>query len=319
MRSIFSVTTITLIATIAIVGSAIAMAAADPTDKSLEALPPSWTAGGAASVEKLHSKRAAKLRATSEDEAQFSSAPSKTRRHTWGVLASIPELARIDYRYAVSPYLAFTAGLSAPMPVEVDISMPSDLIKADAQKGIAVAYPAFDIKFKIDWGPHFYTGAVWHPFGGTWYSSAGLGVRSIRIQGQAVSPIRICSLAEAAKEPPCGDDSAAITTRTQLSLKADVKLLSYTARAATGWLLPITPAWTVLAEAGIFAPFRTKENTKIVAELVDSQGNAEELSGALAELRGKSEEDVKAKTKAELLKYTNKMLPVLGVGLGYRF
>lgn len=316
MRFLYSIATFFLLA---VIGSTGAAAANKPTDDSLEALPPNWTSGGGASVQKLHSKKAADLHASGGREAQFSSTASKSRRQTLGVLGSLPELARMDYRYAVSPFWAFTAGVSAPMPVEVDISMPSDVIKADAKKGLAVAYPAFDIKFKIDWGPHFYTGAVWHPFGGVWYSSAGLGVRSIRIQGHAATPLRICSITEAAKDPPCGNDSAAIQTRTQLSLKADIKLLSYTARAATGWLFPITPAWVILAEAGIFAPFNTKENTKILAELLDSDGTAEEVSGALGELRAKSEDDVKAKTKTELSKYTNKMLPVLGVGLGYRF
>jgi hypothetical protein len=316
MRSIYYFATIGLLA---ISASAGASAASKASDESLEALPPNWTSGGGASVQKLHSKKAADLHSSRGNEAQFSSTASKSRRHTLGVLGSVPELTRMDYRYAVSPFWAFTLGVSAPMPVEVDISMPTDVIKADAKKGLAVAYPAFDIKFKIDWGPHFYAGAVWHPFGGTWYSSAGLGVRSIRIQGHAATPLRICSISEAVKEPPCGNDSAAIQTRTRLSLKADIKLLSYTARAATGWVLPITPAWVILAEAGVFVPFNTKENTKILAELVDSDGNAEEVSGALGELRTKSEEDVKAKTKSELSKYTNKMLPVLGVGLGFRF
>lgn len=286
---------------------------------TLKPLPPSWTSGGGATVEKLHSKNAQKKHAAPEGEAEFSSTSLKAQRHILGAFGSLPELARLDYRYSVSPFFALTLGASAPMPIEVDIAMPSDLIKADPAKGLAVAYPAFDIKFKIDWGPHVYLGTVWHPFGGTWYSSAGLGVRSIRIKGHAVSPIRVCSLVEAAKEPPCGNDAAAIQTRSQLSIKSDVKLLSYTMRAATGWLLPISPSWILLAEAGLFAPLSTKENTKILAELIAPDGNSEDLSGALGELRTKSEVDLKAKAKSELSKYTNQILPVVGVGLAYRF
>jgi hypothetical protein len=287
--------------------------------ETMAPLPPNWTSGSGSTVEKLHSKRAQKLHEQFANEAEFSSTSVKSHRHTLGAFGSIPELARLDYRYSLSPFWGLTVGASAPMPVQIDIDMPSDVIKADASIGLAVAHPAFNIKFDIDWGPHVYAGAIWHPFGGTWYSSAAVGVRSIRILGHAASPLRICSLVEAAKEPPCGNDAAAIQTRNSISLTADIKLLSYTVRAATGWLLPLTPAWVLLAEAGLFAPLSTKENTKVLSELVSPDGNSEDLFGALAELRSKSEVDLTAKAKSELTTYTKKTLPVLGVGLAYRF
>jgi hypothetical protein len=293
---------------------------ADPLlAESLAPLPPNWSSGGGATVEKLHSARAQKKMASPENESEFSSDKVKSNRHMVGAFAALPELARLDYRYSLSPFLTLTLGAAGPMPVEVDVAMPSDVIKADTQKGLAVAYPSFDIKFKIDWGPHVYAGAVWHPFGGNWYSSAALGVRSIRIRGSAVSPLRICSIAEAAKEPPCADDTAAIQTRSQLSLKTDITLLSYTARAATGWTFSLSPAWTIMIEAGLFVPLKTSNKTKVKAELISPDGDPAELSGALADLRAKSETDVAAKAKTELGKYTQRALPVLGLGLGYRF
>ena len=252
-------------------------------------------------------------------EAEFQPAVSKSRRHTFSLFASTPELVRMDYRYSFSAHLALTIGASFPVPIAVEVAMPSDVIKADKTKSIAVAYPAFNINFKVDWGPHVHTGLIWHPFGGSWYNSFAAGVRSVRIKGKAASQLRVCSIAEAVKEPPCGNDAAAIQTRNSIALDADITLVSTVARVVTGWVYDVTPAWAINLELGAFAPLNTKQTSKITASIIAPDGTQEDVSGALSELRAKSEVDVADKAKTELGKITNRPIPVLGIGVGYRF
>jgi hypothetical protein len=302
-----------------------------------DGLPPNWKAGGKTregyyyeenNKRNTRNKRRQKPTqdspntgesAAEKPEAQFEPTPQKTRRSTFSLYASSPEIVRFDYNYSFSAKLAFTFALSAPFPIDVEVSMPSDVIKADRSQTIAVAYPAFDMNFKVDWGPYLHTGVTWHPFGGHWYTSVAGGVRSIKITGDAASPLRICTVAEAAKEPPCGNDGAAIQTRNTIAISANIRLISTFARLATGWIYNLGPAWAVNAELGIFAPVTTSQSSDIKAAIVAPDGTPESLSGALSELRAKSEIDLAAKAEAELKRATKAPLPVLALGVGYRF
>lgn len=297
-------------------------------------LPPNWKAGGKTREGYYHEENNKKNRRREKNkdgsrepqdtsksgaEAQFEPAPKKVMRSTFAFYASSPEIVRIDYNYSFSPKLAFTLAISGPVPIDVEVSMPSDIIKADRSQTIAVAYPAFDMNFKVDWGPYLHTGFNWHPLGGNWYTSFAGGVRSIKIVGEAASPLRICTVAEAAKEPPCGNDAQAIQTRNTIAINADIRLISTFARVATGWIYSLSPAWAVNAELGVFAPIKSSEESEIKAAIVDRDGTTGSLSGALAELREKSEDDLAAKTESELRRATKSPLPVLAVGVGYRF
>jgi hypothetical protein len=298
-------------------------------------LPPNWKSGGDSREGYYHEenkkriKRQRRRPAESEaqssakdskaSEAEFEPAPTKPRRSTFAVYASFPEIARLDYRFSVSPHVAFAIGLGVPVPIDVEVSMPSDIIKADQSKSIAVAYPAFDINLKVAWGPHAHAGVIWHPLGGVWYASLAGGLRTLKIAGSTSAPLRICSIAEAAKEPPCGNDSAAIQTRNVIALNTDIKMQSTYARVATGWIYNLGPAWALTAEVGAFVPLSTKEDSSVTASIVAPDGTPEELSGALGELRSKSEKDLDQKAKEELGRFTKAPLPVLALGIGFRF
>jgi len=311
-------------------------------------LPPNWKAGGKATEGYLHesNNRKNKKRKKNKNndtapapeyqqdkgsgegsgkksdtgaEAEFQPVVTKSRRHTFSLFGSTPELVRMDYRYSFSSHLALTIGASFPVPIDVEVAMPSDVIRADKTKSIAVAYPAFNINFKVDWGPHIHTGLIWHPFGGSWYNSFAAGVRSVRIKGKAASQLRVCSIAEAVKEPPCGNDAAAIKTRNSIALDADITLVSTVARVVTGWVYDVNAAWAINLELGAFAPLNTKQTSKVAASIIAPDGTQEDVDGALGELRAKSEVDVIDKAKTELGKVTNRPIPVLGIGVGYRF
>jgi len=131
--------------------------------------------------------------------------------------------------------------------------------------------------------------------------------------------LRICTVAEAAKEPPCGNDNAAITTRNKIAINADIKLLTTYARLTTGWIYNIAPAWAMNAEFGLFAPVNTAESSDVSASIVAPDGTPEDLSGAIGELRAKSEDDLADKAESELRRATKSPLPVLALGISYRF
>jgi hypothetical protein len=284
-------------------------------------LPPSWKAGGKAKKDFFY-RRNPPQKTPVVDEAEFEPEPSPTlkpRRHAVSLWASLPEFARLEYRYSLSPKLAFFLGASGPMPINVNVSMPSDVITTDRAKTLAVAYPAFDITFKIAWGPHIMSGLAWHPLGGRWYTTWAAGVRSITIVGNAASPLRVCSIKEARKEPPCGNDSAAIQTRNTIALETKASILSFAGRFATGWVFSIAPQFAIMAELGVFAPLSTKESIDVEASILSPDGTPEEVSGALSDLREKSQKDLATKASSELGKVINKMLPVAGIGMAYRF
>lgn len=286
-------------------------------------LPPSWKAGGQAKKGYYYKNRSGQGKLIL-DEAKFEPEPEEVvkknvRRHNIGLWGALPELTRLEYRYSLSSHWALFLGASGPMPIDVNVSMPSDVITSDRSKTLAVAYPAFDINFKVDWGPHVYTGVVWHPFGGGWYTSWAAGIRSVNIEGNTTSPLRVCSINEARKEPPCGNDAAAIQTRNRIALNADVNILSVAGRIATGWMYSLSPKLALMLEVGVFAPLATREKTDITASIVAPDGTPEDLSGALADLRAKSQSDLADKAAKELANVTNKPLPVAGIGMGYRF
>lgn len=297
-------------------------------------LPPNWKAGGKSREGYFHeenkkrNKRIKRKMERPEDseeteaaasEAQFEPFKLKSKRHAIALYGSSPELIRFDYLYSFSPHIAFILGLSGPLPIDVEVSMPSDIIKSDRSNTLAVAYPAFDINLKVDWGPYAHTGIVWHPLGGTWYTSFAAGVRSIKIKGSAATPLRVCTIAEAAKEPPCGNDQAAIQTRNIIALQTDISTLTTFARFTTGWIFNLSPSWAINAELGVFTPVRTVESSKFKASIVAPNGTTEYPPDALNELRAKSEIDLAGKTDAELSKATKAPLPVLALGLGFRF
>lgn len=286
-------------------------------------LPPSWKAGGQAKKDYYYRRKSGQGKPI-VDEANFEPEPEeerkkKIRRHALGVWGALPELARLEYRYSISSKIAFYLGVSGPMPIDVNVSMPSDVITSDRSKTLAVAYPAFDIKFKVDWGPHIFSGVAWHPFGGSWYTTWSAGYRSVVIKGETSAPLRVCSINEARKEPPCGNDAAALQTRNKIALNADVRIQSIAGRVATGWIYSFSPKIAILAEIGIFAPVTSKESTDISASILAPDGTPEELSGALADMRSKSQTDLADKAADELANVINKPLPVAGIGLGYRF
>ncbi len=236
-----------------------------------------------------------------------------------GLSGSLPELLKLDLIYRLNPSVRLGLSASPGWPFDVTVEMPSDVIRSDKTNTLAAAYTAFDANFKATWGPHVSANAFWHPLGGSWFVMGGGGYRELRLKGSAASQLRICTVAEAIKEPPCGNDQASIQTRNRLEVSANLTLTSWMLAGATGWVWRPWSTWEISMALGATKAVSTRPKIDVNAEIVAPDGTPQEVSGSLLELKSKSEQDVAAKAQSELRKFTDMTLPVASIGLGYIF
>ncbi len=279
-------------------------------------LPPNWRSGGS-------SKEVLQPRYSMEEapERKRASKKAKDAAGDWsvGMTAGVPELLRFDLRKSFNPNFDLLLSIGPAWPFDITVEMPSDVIKSDKSNTLAAAYTSFDAKFKANWGPHLQLGGSWFPFGGSWLLFGAGGYREFSIKGEAQSQIRVCTIAEAAKEPPCGNDQAAIQTRNSLQVKTKARVQSMTCTLATGWLWNAGESWEVLLLGGATKAIKNSYQVDVEAAIVDPDGVPQELDAALLELKSKSEQDVKTKATTELERLQETLLPVLSIGLAYRF
>jgi hypothetical protein len=141
----------------------------------------------------------------------------------------------------------------------------------------------------------------------------------MRLVGDAKSPILVCSLIEAAKEPPCSDPAARIETQTELALDADVTTTAMLVRAGLGWFWHVGDFGYIMFNAGASKPTSIKRNVKVEANMVTPAGTDAEVSGALAQVKAEREADLESKAVREMRPVEEKLLPILGLAAGVRF
>ncbi len=294
----------------------IALAASHTTGQGL---PPHWQAGGKAKLKLMprHAIEESKGQEQSGHQSKIRSGIDKN--FSVGVALSTPELLRLDAKYQPSEYLSLRLSAGPGWPFKITVEMPSDVIQADKTKTLAAAYPAFNADFDATWGPHILATANVHPFAGAWFISFGGGFRQLTLKGAAESPLRICAVSEAAKEPPCANDQASLQTRNSLRVEAKAVLTSTLLQAGTGWQWQPGDSWEILLAGGMVRPLKTTPRISANAEIVAPDGAPQEVSGSLAELKTKSETDLADKAEKELRNFADMTLPVLTLGLNYRF
>lgn len=273
-----------------------------------QGLPPHWQAGGQA-----------KLKYMAPNESEKKQPHKRYKKFSLGAALSTPELLRFDAKYQPSEYLSFRLTAGPGWPFKVTVEMPSDVIQADKSNTLAAAYPAFNAEFEATWGPHVLATANIHPFAGAWFLSFGGGFRQLTIKGSAESPLRVCTIAEAAKEPPCANDKTSLETRNRLRIEAKAVLTSTLLQAGTGWQWQPGDSWDILLAGGIVRPIKTTPRISANAEIVAPDGTPQEVSGSLSELKTKSERDLADKAEHELRNFADMTLPVVTFGIGYRF
>lgn len=282
-------------------------------------LPPNWDAGGKAKTKMLPRRSMETGTSSLEAPPPVQDTPEIKRRWSVSLNAGSPDLLRLDLRYQFFDALHVGGSVSPGWPFDITVEMPSDVIKADKTNTLAVAYTAFDASFKATWGPQLSAYSLWHPFYGSWFLVGGIGYRQLGLSGSASSQLRVCTVAEAAKEPPCANDQTAIQTRNRLEVEAKVTMDSTMILGGTGWLWKPGDRWEILLSLGVTRALKTKTKISVNASIVDPDGTPQEVSGALADLKAKSERDVADKAEKELGTFATMNLPLALLGVGYRF
>lgn len=293
-------------------------ARSDAFDLADQGLPPAWQSGGESQG------------STSESgdilgEGRRTPPPSRRQPRPWylprfavGIGTNIPELIPIEGYAFFGRYFALRAFYTPPLPIPIRVNMPSDVI-AVTDKTLAVANPAFTINGKATYGEHYGLEALVFPFGGSFFLGLGASHRHMRVVADAKSPILVCSVIEAAKDPPCGDPTAAIETRTDLTAHADATTDALLLRGSVGWFWHVGAAGYFMFNMGIAHPTRIERSASVDVGLATPEDPNPQITGALAELRNERQADLNNQAAAALSPVDTKVLPILGVGAGVRF
>jgi len=291
-------------------------------------LPPSWEMGGEAQLGKGDYSEGSDVESTSDYEVgydEYGAYKKAKKRRRWyepqvyvGAGLNLPELMTFETWFAFGKYFALRAFYTPLIPLNIRVEMPTDVMSA--KKGLAVVNPDFTIKLRLDYGPHYGLETIAFPFGNSFFISAGASYRKMRLVGRAKSPFYICSVIEAAKEPPCGNEDARIQTSTELELEVDAVSTAILYRGSFGWLWHVGASGYLAFDAGLTKPTGIKRSVDVTAN-VDSPGteNDDDYVGALAAVKEERQNDMEDKALTEMRPTEEKALPIIGLSVGYHF
>lgn len=276
--------------------------------KGRRRLPPAWDKGGGGIYED-----AARVRANARRKPR----PWYKPRFAVGMGFGFPDIIPLEAYAIFGKYFALRAFYTPPLPFNIRVEMPADIIQV--KNDVAIANPDFTVRFDALYGPLYGWDAMVFPFGGSFFLSAGASFRRLELEGEAQSPVRACSLAEAAKEPPCGRKDASIRTRTQLRIEADAVTTSLLGRARLGGLWHVGDSGYFAMAAGLAVPTRTHRDVEVRTGLKLPGDESPEIRGALLKLKKDREKELEKKAKKEMRPADERSVPMLSVGAGIRF
>lgn len=230
---------------------------------------------------------------------------------------NVPELVPFEGYLFFGRYVSLRAFCTPPLPFNIRIEMPADVISTS--RGVGVANPDFTIRLKATYGAHYGLEMLTFPFGGSFFVAAGVAHRRMRLVGDAKSPILVCSLIEAAKDPPCGDPGARIETQTEIELRADVETTALLSRFGIGGYWHVGSVGYFMTNLGATRPISIKRRVNVEANLETPAGTDDEVSGALAQVKTEKEADLEDKAVGEMRPVDEKTLPIFGIAAGVRF
>jgi hypothetical protein len=232
-----------------------------------------------------------------------------------GAGLNIPELFPLEVWGLFGKYVGLRAFYGPEVPTKIRVEMPADVISS--KKGVGVANPDFNINLKSRYGPLYGIEFFTFPFGGSYFIGAGYSYRAMELTGDAASTILVCSLAEAAKEPPCPDPAARLQTATELTIGARVRSSASLARFVTGWHWHISRYSYFALTLGATKPLSVKQSANVTTGIKSPSAN-DDIEGALAEIKAERETDLKQKALQELRPLQEKLLPIAGIAVGVR-
>ncbi len=235
---------------------------------------------------------------------------------TLGTGLNFPEIIPIEATLLFGDHWGLRFFWSPPLPFKARVDMPSDVIST--KKGLGVANPEFTINLDARYGPQMGFETMVFPGGGSFYMAGGLSTRSMTLAGVAQSRVLVCSLIEAAKDPPCGNPDARLETQTELKIKAEVSSTATLARAAVGSFWHIGEVGYLNFMLGFTSPLGVKRSSNVVATLETPALADSEITGALAEIKKEKEVDLEKKALRELRPVDERILPLIGLTMGVR-
>lgn len=212
----------------------------------------------------------------------------------------------------------FDLEVGLPIPIDITVDMDGDNISA-TQSGAKLGYPPITGNFDALWGPHVRGNVVRHLGSGPGQGPlvlAGLGWRRIFIEGQASSPLQICS----SEDPrPCHEQERKITTHTTISADASYEVRSLLGHLGVGWEWTFAPGILCLQVlAGYTWPL---QNYRTIATSVratsDGSVGDEADQEALGELQSRAESGASHAIEKAFRPYEVLGLPLLTVGVHF--
>ncbi len=237
-------------------------------------------------------------------------------RFAVGAGLNVPELIPFEAYMLFGKYFAIRGFYTPILPFNVRIEMPADVIST--KKGIGVANPDFTIRMKAEYGAHYGAEALIFPFGQSFFVAGGGSYRRMRLQGAAQSPILVCSLIEAAKDPPCADPATRIETQTELGISADATTTAMLARAAIGGFWHIGRYGYFMMNLGYTKPIKIRRDVDIETNVFGPSSSDQEITGAIAEVQSEREIELEKKALQEMRPVEEKPLPIFGIAAGIR-
>lgn len=233
-----------------------------------------------------------------------------------GAGLNVPELLPFEAYFLFGKYFAIRTFYTPVLPFNIRVEMPADVIST--KKGIGVANPDFTIRMRAEYGAHYGAEALYFPFGKSLFLAAGASHRRMRLTGNARSPILVCSIIEAAKDPPCADPNARIETQSQLDISADATTTALLGRGAIGGFWHVGRFGYFMMNIGYTKPMRIHRSVDVIANVDGPSSNDPEVSGAIAEVKAEREEELEKKALQEMQPVEERPLPIFGIAAGIR-
>ena len=276
-------------------------------------LPPTWEDGLSPTRSKPTKPAPPTRSRRTASREDFSFAPQLSL----GLGAAFPDVAPVDVGLIFGKWFRLRMFWAPPVPFRIRVEMPSDVISTN--NSIGVANPDFLINLKAVWGPSLGAEALVFPFGGSFFIAGGVSHRELTIRGSASSPILICSLAEAAQDPPCGRSDAALVTRTKLGVSADARSSALLLRTSLGGFWEFPGGFYLTSWLGTAKPTRVRRSVKADAKVESPAGDNDDINTALAAVRTEKARELEEKAKDEIAPHDQKRMLLLGVGMGWVF
>jgi hypothetical protein len=223
-----------------------------------------------------------------------------------GLLTSIPEANGAVMSLDLGRYFAIQGTYSWPLPVKVEVGVPSK--KLVSQGDFAIRNPYLNLPFAVNFGPQWSLGGLVFPFGGSFYLGLASAHRRVTIRSHVESPL---IFEDSDSEMPSNTSFAVdLRTRTdQELLRAHIGQRLTFGHLFLGWFLgatkPMNGRSVIETRVDVLNPQATDSST----------GSADNLE----EARVSQEKLVHEKVKNLLHDFEKQSLPLIGLEIGLAF